>query len=146
LVRSRFAPATRLIGLARIHELNGKPEPANAVSFVLTTVTEHHSHVVGGNADREYFSASDTIAEQITEQTCEHRNTYNMLKLTRHLYNWKTNGAYFDYYERASELHDGGAGSRFFLDQGTPSFGYRVPPSEKRRGNRENRPRPEGMG
>ena len=95
----------KVIGLARIHELNGKPEPANAASFFWTTVTQHHSYVIGGNADREYFSAPDTIAEHITEQTCEHCNTYNMLKLTQHLYGWKPDGDYFDYYERAHLNH-----------------------------------------
>jgi DUF1680 family protein len=95
----------KLIGLARIHKLNGKPDPANAASYFWTAVTEHHSYVIGGNADREYFSAPDTIAEHITEQTCEHCNTYNMLKLTRHLYSWKPDGAYFDYYERAHLNH-----------------------------------------
>jgi len=95
----------KVIGLARIHELNRRPEPANAASFFWTTVIQHHSYVIGGNADREYFSAPDTIAEHITEQTCEHCNTYNMLKLTRHLYSWKPDGAYFDYYERAHLNH-----------------------------------------
>jgi DUF1680 family protein len=95
----------KLIGLARIHELNDKPDPANAATFFWTAVTEHHSYVIGGNADREYFSAPDTIAEHITEQTCEHCNTYNMLKLTRHLYSWKPDAAYFDYYERAHLNH-----------------------------------------
>ena len=95
----------KVIGLARIHELNGRPEPANAANFFWTTVTQHHSYVIGGNADREYFSAPDTIAEHVTEQTCEHCNTYNMLKLTRHLYGWKPDGAYFDYYERAHLNH-----------------------------------------
>jgi DUF1680 family protein len=95
----------KLIGLARIHELNGKLEPAKAASFFWTTVTQHHSYVIGGNADREYFSAPDTIAEHITEQTCEHCNTYNMLKLTRHLYRLKPDAAYFDYYERAHLNH-----------------------------------------
>ncbi len=95
----------KIIGLARIHELNDKPEPAEAASFFWTTVTEHHSYVIGGNADREYFTAPDTTAQHITEQTCEHCNTYNMLKLTRHLYGWKPDAAYFDYYERAHLNH-----------------------------------------
>ena len=95
----------KLVGLARIHELNGKPEPADAAKFFWSAVTEHHSYVIGGNADREYFSAPDTIGEHITEQTCEHCNTYNMLKLTRHLYSWKPEAAYFDYYERAHLNH-----------------------------------------
>lgn len=95
----------KLIGLARIHELTGKPAPGDGASFFWKAVTQHHSYVIGGNADREYFSAPDTIAAHITEQTCEHCNTYNMLKLTRHLYSWSPDGAYFDYYERAHLNH-----------------------------------------
>jgi DUF1680 family protein len=68
-------------------------------------VVAHHSYVIGGNADREYFTAPDTIAEHVTEQTCEHCNTYNMLKLTRHLWAWQPDGALFDYYERAQLNH-----------------------------------------
>ncbi len=95
----------KLIGLARIHEITGKPEPAKGASFFWETVTGRHSYVIGGNADREYFSAPDTIARHITDQTCEHCNTYNMLKLTRHLYGWKPDGRLFDYYERAHLNH-----------------------------------------
>jgi DUF1680 family protein len=95
----------KLIGLARIHELNGKPEPANAARYFWNTVTQHHSYVIGGNADREYFSEPDTIATHITEQTCEHCNSYNMLKLTQQLYSWQPEGAFFDYYERTHLNH-----------------------------------------
>ena len=95
----------KLIGLARIHELNGKQAPADAARFFWNTVTRHHSYVIGGNADREYFSAPDTIATHVTEQTCEHCNSYNMLKLTQHLYGWQPEGALFDYYERTHLNH-----------------------------------------
>jgi len=95
----------KLIGLARLYELTGKPQDADAARFFWRTVTERHSYVIGGNADREYFSGPDTIAAHISEQTCEHCNTYNMLKLTRQLYGWKPDGALFDYYERAHLNH-----------------------------------------
>lgn len=95
----------KLIGLARLHELTGKPAPGIAARFFWETVTGHHSYVIGGNADREYFSPPDTIAQHITEQTCEGCNSYNMLKLTRHLFAWKPEGALFDYYERAHLNH-----------------------------------------
>jgi DUF1680 family protein len=78
----------KLIGLARIHELTGKDDPGRAARFFWERVTQHHSYV-GGNADREYFFEPDTIALHLTESTCEHCNTYNMLKLTRHLYGWQ---------------------------------------------------------
>ncbi len=95
----------KLIGLARLHELTGKPAQAVAPRFFWERVTGHHSYVIGGNADREYFSAPDTIAQHITEQTCEHCNTYNMLKLTRQLFSWSPQGSLFDYYERAHLNH-----------------------------------------
>lgn len=95
----------KLIGLARLHELTGKPEQATAARFFWQTVTQHHSYVIGGNADREYFSAPDTISSCVTEQTCEHCNSYNMLKLTEHLFAWSPDGAWFDFYERAHLNH-----------------------------------------
>jgi DUF1680 family protein len=95
----------KLVGLARIHELNGKPEPAIAARFFWERVTSHHSFVIGGNSDREYFFQPDAISKHITEQTCEHCNTYNMLRLTRHLFSWKPDGALFDFFERAHFNH-----------------------------------------
>ena len=95
----------KLIGLARIHEITAAPAPAAGARFFWENVTGHHSYVIGGNADREYFSEPDTIARHITEQTCEHCNSYNMLKLTRHLYGWQPDGRLFDYYERAHLNH-----------------------------------------
>ncbi|MBM0106814.1 glycoside hydrolase family 127 protein [Steroidobacter sp. S1-65] len=95
----------KLIGLARLHEITGKPEQATAARFFWKTVTTDHSYVIGGNSDREYFSEPRTVARHITEQTCEACNTYNMLKLTRHLYAWAPSGSLFDYYERAHLNH-----------------------------------------
>jgi DUF1680 family protein len=95
----------KLIGLGRLYELTGKPQDAAAARFFWSTVTQHHSYVIGGNADREYFAEPDTIAAHISEQTCEHCNTYNMLKLTRQLYSWRPEGGLFDYYERAHLNH-----------------------------------------
>lgn len=96
----------KLIGLARLHEVSGgDPAAARAARTFWEAVVGHHSYVIGGNADREYFTAPDTIAEHITEQTCEHCNTYNMLKLTRQLWAWQPDGALFDYYERTQLNH-----------------------------------------
>ncbi|USX18698.1 glycoside hydrolase family 127 protein [Oxalobacteraceae bacterium OTU3REALA1] len=95
----------KLIGLARLYELKGKQSDADTVKFFWKTVTDHHSYVIGGNGDREYFSGPDTIAAHITEQTCEACCSYNMLKMTRHLYSWSPDAAYFDYYERTHLNH-----------------------------------------
>lgn len=95
----------KLIGLARIHELTGKEDPGRAARYFWDRVTQHHSYVIGGNSDREYFFEPDTVALHLTESTCEHCNSYNMMKLTRHLYGWQPDGALFDYYERTHLNH-----------------------------------------
>ncbi|MEP7157763.1 MAG: glycoside hydrolase family 127 protein [Betaproteobacteria bacterium] len=95
----------KLVGLARLFELTGKPAHAIAPRFFWNTVTANHSYVIGGNADREYFQAPRSISTHITEQTCEACDTYNMLRLTRHLFAWRPDAALFDYYERAHLNH-----------------------------------------
>ena len=87
----------KLIGLARIHELTGKDDPGRAARFFFDRVTQHHSYVIGGNSEREHFGPPDVISTRITERTCEACNSYNMLKLTRHLYGWQPHAALFDF-------------------------------------------------
>lgn len=112
----------KLIGLARLHELTGDPGHARAARFFWQTVTRDYSYVIGGNADREYFPAPRTVSKHITEQTCESCNTYNMLKLTRHLYGWRPEAQLFDYYERAHLNH-----IMAHQDPETGMFAYMVP-------------------
>jgi hypothetical protein len=95
----------KVIGLARLYELNGRPTDAAAARFFHQTVLKHHSYVIGGNSEREFFGAPDAIASRLSDRTCEHCNTYNMLKLTRHLYGWAPDASLFDYYERAHLNH-----------------------------------------
>ena len=112
----------KLIGLARQHELTGSESAGTAARYFWQAVTAHHSYVIGGNSDREYFTGPDSLAAYVTEQTCEHCNTYNMLKLTRQLWSWAPDGALFDYYERAHLNHVMSA-----LDPQTGGYTYMTP-------------------
>jgi len=93
----------KIIGIARLHDATKDPQYQTAARFFWQTVTRNHSYVIGGNADRESFESP--LSQYITDQTCEACNTYNMLKLTRHVYQWQPDAAYFDYYERAHLNH-----------------------------------------
>jgi DUF1680 family protein len=95
----------KLIGLARLHEITGDARYGTAARFFWEAVTGDHSYVIGGNSDREYFTAPRSTSRYVTEQTCEGCNTYNMLKLTRQLYAARPDGALFDYFERAHVNH-----------------------------------------
>lgn len=95
----------KVVGLARLFELTGREEYRTASRFFWETVTQHHSFVIGGNSDREYFQPRGRLANYVTDQTCESCNTHNMLRLTRHLFAERPDARYFDYYERAHFNH-----------------------------------------
>ena len=95
----------KVIGLARIHEVGGDEKAAVASRFFHDRVVNHHSYVIGGNSEREHFGKPDQRAHRLGEATCEACNSYNMMKLTRHLYGWQPEAAWFDYYERVQLNH-----------------------------------------
>ena len=95
----------KLIGLARIYELGGGEKDHVAARFFRDVVARHHSYVIGGNSEAEHFGPPDQLSKAITERTCEHCNSYNMLKLTRHQYGWAPDAALFDFYERIHLNH-----------------------------------------
>lgn len=95
----------KIVGDARLHELTGNPAYARTARFFWTIVTRDHSYVIGGNSDHEHFGPPRQLAGRLDQQTCEACNSYNMLRLTRHLYGWNGDAAYFDFYERAHLNH-----------------------------------------
>lgn len=95
----------KLVGLARLHELTGNPAHAAAARFFHKTVTENHSYVIGGNSEREHFGPPGKLDDRLSNATCEACNSYNMMKLTRHLFGWQPSSELFDYYERVQLNH-----------------------------------------
>lgn len=95
----------KLIGLARRYELTADDADKTAAEFFWERVVHHHSYVTGGNSDAEHFGPPDKLNDRLTENTTEVCNTYNMLKLTRHLFEWHASAEYADYYERALYNH-----------------------------------------
>ena len=95
----------KLIGLARLYEVTGDTSYRDTAGFFWERVVHHHSYVIGGNSDGEHFGAPEHLAGRIDDKTCEACNSYNMLKLTRHLYQWQPDAAWFDFYERAHLNH-----------------------------------------
>jgi uncharacterized protein len=95
----------KLIGLARRYELTADSSDRTAAEFFWDRVVNHHSYVTGGNSDGEHFGPPDKLNDRLTQNTTETCNTYNMLKLTRHLFEWHASAQYADYYERALYNH-----------------------------------------
>ena len=68
-------------------------------------MVKERSYVIGGNSDSETFSPKEKLSTAFGPSTTETCNTYNMLKLTRHLFCWDPQVEYADYYERALYNH-----------------------------------------
>ncbi|HEX8343087.1 MAG TPA: glycoside hydrolase family 127 protein [Tepidisphaeraceae bacterium] len=91
----------KIIGEARRYEVTGDAGGRKIAEHFWDRVVNHHSYAIGGNSDREHFFPVGRAAEHLTAQSAETCNTYNMLKLTEHLFGWSPRPAYGDYYERA---------------------------------------------
>ncbi|THV29476.1 beta-L-arabinofuranosidase domain-containing protein [Glycomyces paridis] len=96
----------KIVGAAREYKATGTTRYRNIADNFWTMVTEDHTYVIGGNSQAEHFRLPDQIAGYLRTDTCEGCNTYNMLKLTRELWQLDPEDAsYFDYYERALLNH-----------------------------------------
>ena len=95
----------KFVGTARQFELTGQDWLKTASLFFWDTVVKERSYVIGGHSDGEGFSPKERLSEAFGPNTTETCNTYNMLKLTRHLFCWDPKAEYADYYERALYNH-----------------------------------------
>jgi len=90
-----------MIGTARQYELTGNEEDGRVARFFWDQVVGHRSYCTGGTSNDEHWrSEPDQLASELGDHTQETCCTYNMLKLTRHLFSWELRAEYMDYYER----------------------------------------------
>jgi DUF1680 family protein len=96
----------KVVGFKRISELDGDADYLKAAQFFWETVVQHRTVVIGGNSVSEHFNPSGDFTSMITDiagpETC---NTYNMLKLTKALFQTSAKLSYVDFYERALYNH-----------------------------------------
>lgn len=95
----------KAIGSARQFSLTGNERDRTIARFFWESMVQHHSYVIGGNSNYEYCGKPDSLNNRLSDNTCETCNTYNMLKLTRHLFSWEPDAVLMDYYERALYNH-----------------------------------------
>ncbi len=92
----------QVIGAARGYELTGARARHDAATFFWHTVTERRSYATGGTSNGENWNAEPgVLAQELSAYTQECCVTYNMQKLTRHVFEWTGDPRAADYYERA---------------------------------------------
>lgn len=90
----------KVIGQAVRYEVTGNLDGQKIAENFWDMVVHHHSWVNGGNSDSEHFFPEGQAARHLDPATAETCNVYNMLKLTKHLFEWTPSVEYADFYER----------------------------------------------
>ena len=96
----------KVIGYKRIADLEGLQDWNQAAKFFWDVVVAQRSVSIGGNSMREHFNPTNDFSGLLaSEQGPESCNTYNMLRLTKMLYQTSADKDFMDYYERALYNH-----------------------------------------
>jgi DUF1680 family protein len=90
----------KVIGAIRGYELTGDPRYRTIAENFQTIVKDHHTYCTGGTSNGEMWHAANAIASQLGPAAEECCCSYNMMKLTRHLFGQQPDAKQFDYYER----------------------------------------------
>lgn len=95
----------KVIAEVRKYELTGDEDSRHAADFFWHTLTSRHTFAPGCSSQKEHFFDPARFSEFINGYTGETCCTYNMLKLSRHLFCLTGDVAVADYYERALYNH-----------------------------------------
>ncbi len=95
----------KLIGSADRFGFTGAAADIMAAGFFWDRVVQHHSFATGGHGKDEYFHEADKLNAVKDGRTCETCNVYNMLRLSRRLFEFSPDAHYADFEERALFNH-----------------------------------------
>jgi len=121
----------KVIGAARRHELSQERRYHDIADFFWYEVTSARAYSTGGTSNGEHWLTGPLrLAEELSKgsNTTECCVAYNMLKLTRHLYQWTADPRYFDYYERTlfnhrlGTIHPETGGTTYYLPLASGSW------------------------
>lgn len=91
-----------VVGAQMRYEVTGDNLYKDISNYFMDIVNSSHSYPTGGTSYGEFWTdplhLGDTLSSTETEESC---TTYNMLKVSRHLFRWTKDMKYVDYYERA---------------------------------------------
>ncbi|MBQ8673900.1 MAG: glycoside hydrolase family 127 protein [Bacteroides sp.] len=95
----------KILAEARNYELTGSKESRAVADFFWHTMVDHHTFAPGCSSQKEHFFDTKKFSHFLNGYTGETCCTYNMLKLSRHLFCWQPDVRVADYYERALYNH-----------------------------------------
>lgn len=95
----------KVIGAARGYELTGDQRYHDVADYFWRQITSQHVYCTGGTSNDEDWQAPGRLADQLGHSAEECCCSYNMMKLTRHVFGWTAEPAAMDFYERVLFNH-----------------------------------------
>lgn len=95
----------KVLAEARHYELTQNETSRKLSEYFWHAMIDHHTYAPGCSSDKEHFFDPKKFSQHLTGYTGETCCTYNMLKLSRHLFCWTGDSSIADYYERALYNH-----------------------------------------
>ncbi len=96
----------QVIAAARLYELTGDKKYWSISDYFWDEVTSERCYCTGGTSNFELWRSDPGIlSTQLSSETSEDCCAYNMMKLTRHLFERSPQARYMDYYERVLFNH-----------------------------------------
>lgn len=90
----------KVIGALKRYLVEGDTYYLKVAQNFWEIVVTHHTYATGGNSEWEHFGEPDVLDRERTACNCETCNVYNMLKLTKMLFEITGDKKYGDFYER----------------------------------------------
>lgn len=90
----------QVIGAARGYELTGDERYHTISDYFWHQVVDQHTYCTGGTSNGEGWQEPGKLAKQLGPAAEECCCSYNMMKLSRHIYGWTADPRVMDYYER----------------------------------------------
>ncbi|KAL6563963.1 hypothetical protein OROHE_005203 [Orobanche hederae] len=90
-----------VVGSQMRYEVTGDPLYKEIGTYFMDIINSSHSYATGGTSVSEFWTDPKRLAHKLGTENEESCTTYNMLKVSRHLFRWTKEMEYADYYERA---------------------------------------------
>jgi DUF1680 family protein len=100
----------QVIAAARLYEVTGDRRYRDIAEYFWDEVVSERSYCTGGTSNHEFWNTDPgKLAAELSNTTAEDCCAYNMMKLTRHLFQWSPDARLMDHYERLLFNHRLGA-------------------------------------
>lgn len=112
----------QVIGAMKLYEATKETEFWDVGRHFWDIVTGGHIYCIGGTGETEMFHRAGTTCSYLTDKAAESCASYNMLRLTGQIFQYKPEGRLMDYYENtlcnhilASSSHEADGGTTYFM-------------------------------